>query len=173
MKLTAGTIPYLDRFFGEFRRKPVRRMKTTVVLMGCMLVLSGCLSGGTDRPGSGMLALAGSGKPKSDKPVAADIIKAMDGGLVAGSIGQGLDDSERNRALEAEYKALEHTPNGQIVTWRADGSARYGEVVASQPYRVGSQDCRQYAHTVYGGGQSKSARGTACRNPNGSWTPLT
>jgi surface antigen len=155
MKLTAGTFPYLDRFFGEFRRKPVRRMKTTVVLIGCMLVL------------------AGPGKPKSDKPVAADIVKAMDGGLVAGSIGQGLDDSERNRALEAEYKALEHTPNGQIVTWRADGSARYGEVVASQPYRVGSQDCRQYAHTVYGGGQSKSARGTACRNPNGSWTPLT
>jgi surface antigen len=174
MKLTAGTIPYVDRFFGELRRKPVRRMKTTVVLIGCMLVLSGCLSGGSgQRSGSGMLALAGPGKPKSEKPVASEIIAAMDGGLIAGSIGQGLDDSERNRALEAEYKALEHTPNGQIVTWRADGSARYGEVVASQPYRVGSQDCRQYAHTVYGGGQSKSARGTACRNSNGSWTPLT
>jgi surface antigen len=97
----------------------------------------------------------------------------MDGGLIAGSIGQGLEASERNRALEAEYKALEHTPNGQIVTWRSDSSARYGEVVASQPYRVGSQDCRQYAHTVYASGQSKATRGTACRNPDGSWTPLT
>jgi surface antigen len=148
-------------------------MKTTAVLIAAMLVLSGCLSGAADRAGGGPLALAGTNKPKTEKPVAADIVKAMDGGLIAGSIGQGLEDSERNRALEAEYKALEHTPNGQIVTWRSEVSARYGEVVASQPYRVGSQDCRQYAHTVYGGGQSKAVRGAACRNADGSWTPLT
>ena len=33
---------------------------------------------------------------------------------------------------------------------------RYGEVVAASPYRVGSQDCRQYAQTVYTGGQPKT-----------------
>ncbi len=47
------------------------------------------------------------------------------------------------------------------------------EVIAAQPYRVGSQDCRQYKHTVITGAEQKTGRGTACRNPDGSWTPLT
>lgn len=150
-------------------------MKTTVALIAGMLILSGCLSGGADRPGSGALALGGAGtaRPKAERPVAADIIAAMDGGLIGGPVGKELDDGEREKALEAEYKALEHTPNGQIVTWRSERSSRYGEVVASQPYRVGSQDCRQYSHTIFTAGQSNATRGTACRNADGSWTPLT
>jgi surface antigen len=60
------------------------------------------------------------------------------------------------------------------VTWKSDRSAHYGEVMAAQPYRVGSQDCRQYTHTVFSGsGAGATARGTACRNADGSWTPLT
>ena len=58
------------------------------------------------------------------------------------------------------------------MTWKGDRLGRYGEVVAAQPYRVGSQDCRQYTQTVFTGG-SRTARGTACRNADGSWTPLT
>jgi hypothetical protein len=70
-------------------------------------------------------------------------------------------------------RALEHTQSGQPVTWKSDRSGLYGTVVAAQPYRVGSQDCRQYSHTVFASGQSRNARGTACRNADGSWTPLT
>ena len=58
----------------------------------------------------------------------------------------------------------------QGVTWQ--GSGESGEVVAAQPYRVGSQNCRQYKHTVTAGGTTQTARGTACRNADGSWTPL-
>ncbi|MCR5858930.1 hypothetical protein [Mesorhizobium sp. J428] len=59
------------------------------------------------------------------------------------------------------------------MAWGDKGSGRYGEVAAAQPYRVGSQDCRQYTHTVTLGGAQNVARGTACRNSDGSWTPLT
>ena len=59
------------------------------------------------------------------------------------------------------------------MAWKGKPDGHYGEVVAAQPYRVGSQDCRQYTHTVYPAGQPKNARGTACRNADGSWTPLT
>lgn len=96
----------------------------------------------------------------------------MEGGLIGGSIGDGLDSTERRSALEAEYRALERTPSGEAVTWRGD-SGVYGEVVAAQAYRVGSQDCRQYRHMVVVDGVPRTARGTACRNPDGSWTPLT
>lgn len=112
--------------------------------------------------------------PRADNGrVAAAIVNAMEGGLVGGQIGTGLSDRDRRSALEAEYRALEYTQSGRPVGWKGSRSDRYGEVVAAQPYRVGSQDCRQYTHTIFMGGQSRSARGTACRNPDGSWTPLT
>ena len=99
------------------------------------------------------------------------IISAMGGGLIGGSIGSKLRESDRRTALQAEYRALEYTPGGKSVDWQGSGVS--GSVTAAQPYRVGSQDCRQYTHTVSAGGQSQTARGTACRNPDGSWTPLT
>ena len=76
-------------------------------------------------------------------------------------------------ALEAEYRALEYTPSGRPVTWKGSQGNLYGEVTAAQPYRVGSQDCRQYTHTFSLNGPRQTVRGTACRNPDGSWTPLT
>jgi len=101
------------------------------------------------------------------------IIKSMRGGLVGGSIGAGLSDDEKNHALEAEYRALEYGQGGQPTAWKGDDSGTYGQAIAAQPYRVGSQDCRQYTQTVVQDGQTKMARGTACRNGDGSWTPLT
>ena len=97
----------------------------------------------------------------------------MRGGLIGGSLGAGLSEDERERALEAEYRALEHSPAGKPVAWKGDSDAIYGQATAAQPYRVGSQDCRQYTQTVYRSGQPRIARGTACRNGDGSWTPLT
>ncbi|TKT81242.1 hypothetical protein [Aquamicrobium sp. LC103] len=133
--------------------------------------LAGCASSSGSTSGSLIGAFAGSPGDK-DQPVAASIVEAMAGGLIGQSIGEDLDRSERRRALEAEYRALEYTPSGQRVTWGKTGSRQYGEVVAGSPYRVGSQDCRQYTHTVYTRGVSQSARGAACRNVDGSWTPL-
>ena len=63
-------------------------------------------------------------------------------------------------------------PAKQLNGKTASGS-HSGEVVAAQPYQVGSQNCRQYTHTVRIDGTPQSARGTACRNEDGSWTPLT
>ncbi len=101
------------------------------------------------------------------------IIAQMNGGLIGGDLGKKLPERERRKALEAEYRALEYTPARTPVTWKADNGRMGGEVVAAQPYRVGSQDCRQYSHKLSDGVRESEARGTACRNPDGSWTPLT
>lgn len=143
----------------------LQRVYVAGMLSG-MLVLSGCLSmgGTTPVPGPGPA-------PRPAQPaVASKIIASMGGGLV-GSAGVRLGDNDRRMALEAEYRALEYTSAGKPVTWQGSGGS--GEVVAAQPYRVGSQDCRQYSHALTVGGQQQTARGTACRNPDGSWTPLT
>jgi surface antigen len=145
-------------------------MRIQVAVVAATVVLSGALSGcatvglGAARPATSTTAATGPAAPET-------IISAMDGGLIGGSVGAGLSGSDRQSALQAEYRALEHTPAGKAVDWK--GSNGSGAVTAAQPYRVGSQDCRQYTQTVVTGGQSRSARGTACRNADGSWTPLT
>lgn len=145
-------------------------MNWKVAAVMAAIVLSACSTTGAGGSGSAARAFA---KPdEAQAPVGAAIVQAMAGGLIGGQVGTSLDSRERRRALEAEYRALEYTPAGQSVTWGQAGSRRHGEVVAGSPYRVGAQNCRQYAHTVTLDGRAQTARGTACRNPDGSWTPL-
>lgn len=145
---------------------------TGLSLSLALLALAGCATN-SGSSGAVVGGFAGQPQPPAGGRGGQAIIAAMGGGLIGGGIGQGLSQNEKTRGLEAEYRALEYTPFGQPVAWGEKGSSRYGEVVAAQPYRVGSQDCRQYTHTVYVGVAPKVARGTACRNADGSWTPLT
>ena len=103
--------------------------------------------------------------------VAATVLGALAGGVIGGSIGRSLDQNSRQAALQAEYNALERGAPGQPVNWRGTGST-YGTVVPQQTYQVGSQNCRRYTHTIYIDGTPQQASGTACRNPDGTWTPL-
>ncbi|WP_188824227.1 hypothetical protein [Brucella endophytica] len=106
----------------------------------------------------------------SSKPARSDVLGALGNGLI-GTAASRLSSGDRRKALEAEYKALEYARAGDATSWK--GSDASGEVVAAQPYQVGSQNCRQYTHTFTVNGAPQTARGTACRNGDGSWTPLT
>lgn len=137
-------------------------IKQAVVTVAVVSVLSGCnTSGGSS--GGGLLG----GRSGKGSTV---YITALQGGIVQRS-GVQLSNSDRQRALEAEYRALEAAPGGQPVVW-SGGSTR-GEVVAAAPYQVGAQNCRQYSHKLNTGGRLAEARGAACRNSDGTWTPLT
>ena len=146
-------------------------MKLGAALLAGLFALSGCATStgfGTGRTGGSDGGNSNGGRPKTTE----EMISAMGGGLIGGTLGNGLDARERRKALEAEYRALEYTQSGNNVAWSGDRAGRSGTVVPAQPYRVGSQDCRQYQHTVTIDGTSRSARGTACRNPDGSWSIL-
>ncbi|MCC2688409.1 MAG: hypothetical protein K0S21_1212 [Rhizobiaceae bacterium] len=143
-------------------------IRVGVAFVAGAFALSGCLTGG----GVSVPSLSAGAAPGATAAVASGIIASMNGGLI-GAAGARLERSERRPALEAEYRALEYMTAGQAVQWQGDDARRGGEVVAAQPYRVGSQDCRQYSHTFSLNGPRQTVRGTACRNPDGSWTPLT
>lgn len=104
--------------------------------------------------------------------ILATAVGALAGGIIGENIGRKLDRQSRDQALQAEYNALENGRNGQPVEWRSNDRT-YGRVVPQQTYQVGSQNCRRYTHTVYIDGVPERAVGTACRNPDGTWTPLT
>lgn len=132
------------------------------------LTLSACSTTGAGNGNVSAQAFSNPAQPR----VGAAIVEAMAGGLIGDLSGADLDSRDRRRALEAEYRALEYMQAGQSVTWGKAGSDRHGEVVAGSPYRVGAQNCRQYKHTVQIDRRSRTARGAACRNADGSWTPL-
>lgn len=147
-------------------------MKLRVALVAALLAVSGCAT--TSGPGTGRTAPTNGGTVTDSRPkTSEEMVSAMGGGLIGGALGTGLDARERRKALEAEYRALEYTQSGNEVAWKGDREGRSGIVVPAQPYRVGSQDCRQFQHTVVIDGASRNARGTACRNADGSWTILT
>ncbi len=102
----------------------------------------------------------------------ATLIGAAAGGLIGGMIGNSLDQQDQARARAAETQALEYGNPGAPVSWRGDSGA-YGTIVPGPAYaRGGSPKCREFTHTIYINGQPQTARGTACRNPDGTWTPV-
>jgi surface antigen len=132
------------------------------------LLLAVSVSGCATTSGSGP---AGGGGFLSRKPEGPAVyITALQGGLVSRNAAAQLSKADTQRALEAEYRALEAAPGGQPVTWQGSGVS--GSVVAAAPYQVGSQNCRQYSHTLTVSGRETTTRGAACRNADGAWTPL-
>ncbi len=142
-----------------------RRVPVASMMIFLSLALSACGTAGGGK-GTGFPSFGGS----SQKPET-NLLASLGNGLLGNSASQ-LSAVDRKKALEAEYRALEYSPAGKSVSWSGAGS-NAGEVTAAQPYQVGSQNCRQYSHNFTINGYQQTARGTACRNPDGSWTPLT
>ncbi len=132
------------------------------------LLLAVSVSGCATTSGSGPAGGGGLLSRKLEGP--AVYITALQGGLVSRNTAAQLSKADTQRALEAEYRALEAAPGGQPVTWQGSGVS--GSVVAAAPYQVGSQNCRQYSHTLTVSGRETTTRGAACRNADGAWTPL-
>ena len=140
------------------------KSRIKIFAIAAMLALGGCAKTG------GQSSFLNSFVPQSGgEPT---VIAALNGGIVDPAISSTWSAQDRTKALEAEYRALEVAPSGQIVAWKGADSGVSGEVYAAQPYEVGSQNCRQYVHKIVQGSETVTARGTACRSDTGNWTPL-
>jgi len=97
---------------------------------------------------------------------------ALIGGLIGNRIGAAMDDEDKKRAYAAQMQALESGPSGAPVAWRNPDSGRYGNIVPGPAYQQQGMTCRPYTHTIYIDGRPQVARGSACRNPDGTWQPV-
>ncbi|WP_099305126.1 RT0821/Lpp0805 family surface protein [Zhengella mangrovi] len=131
------------------------------------IALAGCATSGNTRTAFAPLALQSRGAAAVEK----NLLAPLGGGLVAQSDALKPGTDNERRAVEAEYRALEYSRGGETVEWKGSSGVS-GAVTPAQPYQVGSQNCRQYAHALTVSGQVSEYRGAACRNPDGSWTLL-
>lgn len=127
-------------------------MKSTYIkLCVCLLGLSSCVSSNLDFENDPKLALSK--------------------GVLAGDLGVGLDKPNKLKAVQVEHDTLENGITGVANAWVGSNGVK-GSVTSGQPYQVGTATCRTYTHNLVISGQSKTARGTACKEKNADWVPL-
>ena len=148
------------------------RVARVASLMLIPLMLAACANNQQGGTAVGAVAggLIGNTVGKGNGKVLATIAGAVVGGVVGSEIGKRMDAQDRALAQRAEVDAFERGESGRAVQWRNPDNGRYGEVVPSRAYRRGAADCRDYTHKVYIDGQPQAMRGTACRNPDGTWS---
>jgi surface antigen len=122
--------------------------------------------------GAGTGALIGSAVAGPGNRVGGAVVGGLLGGLIGNRIGAAMDDEDKQRAYAAQIDALERSPSGAPVSWKNPDSGRYGTVVPGPAYVEGGRNCRSFTHTIYIDGRPETARGTACRNPDGTWTSI-
>ena len=160
---------------------PASRLSKAIVKACAAMALSGALAacsgpGSAPKQDQGLVAGAiaggvlGSQIGRGKGSVVGTVLGAVVGGIVGSEIGRSLDDRDRRLAQRAEMDALEQGRSGQRYEWRNPDNGRYGYVVPEASYRRGDTDCRPYTHTVYIDGRPRAMRGTACRNPDGTWS---
>ncbi|MFD0986782.1 RT0821/Lpp0805 family surface protein [Methyloligella solikamskensis] len=101
--------------------------------------------------------------------VAATAVGAVAGGIIGNTIGANMDARDRQMAAAAEYRALEYGQPGRPVAWDNPNSNYRGQVEAGNYYDRGGSRCRPFTHTIYIDGRPEVSRGTACRQPDGTW----
>jgi surface antigen len=145
--------------------------RAVVVLLA--LALAGCANDGGFGPHreTGVLDTTFSGAPTTTASTGRPTTGAP-AGVLGSPIGADLDERDRQRAYAAERQALEHGEPGEPTGWRSEKPGRYGTIVPGAPYERGGTRCRDYSHSIYIDGKPQIARMTACRNPDGSWTPV-
>ena len=147
------------------------------ILTGCAGSPDGMGPGPKENTGTLLGALGGAAIGSqfgggSGGHIAGALIGAGIGGLVGNRIGAALDDEDKQRAYAAQMDALERSPSGAPVSWKNPDSGRYGTIVPGPAYVDRGHNCRSFTHTIYIDGRPETARGTACRNPDGTWTSL-
>jgi surface antigen len=102
----------------------------------------------------------GSGK------VAMTAVGAVAGILVGGAIGRSMDTTDQG----CVGQTLEYAPDRQPVVWQNPGSgAQYQVTPVSTFEPQPGHYCREYTSQAVIGGRNEEVRGTACRQPDGSW----
>jgi len=151
-------------------------MRVTASLLAITLLpvlVGGCGPGNKEGTGTIVGAIAGGvvGNQfgQGSGRVAATAAGVVIGGMIGNQVGRNMDAEDRRMAAAAEYRALEYGQTGAATPWNNPGTRHRGQFVPGSYYSEGGRFCRPYTHTIYIGGTPETARGTACRQPDGAW----
>lgn len=92
-------------------------------------------------------------------------------GAYAGSeLGKKLDTADKEEVIKAEGKAHD-APVGQTVAWSNPESGHSGTVTpVTEATDAKGRVCREYKSTILVDGKEEAVNGTACKQPDGTWS---
>ncbi len=109
--------------------------------------------------------LLGSQVGRGKGKLAATAIGVLVGALAGSAISKNMDQADN----DCISKTLDSAPDKQAVAWRnPDAGADY-RVTPIRTYQMAENHCREFITKAVIGGRTQQERGTACRQPNGSW----
>lgn len=142
------------------------------LLGGCVETSSGSgLGGVTTKLTGGLIGTPSKTRTTPGESVSAGAV-ALYAGWVAADIARQLDDADRRAAAEADFVALETGAAGVSREWLNPASGRRGQVTPGPAYAVNQYTCRDFVDVVTIDGRKDTRRSTACRQPDGSWRPI-
>ncbi|MSO64267.1 MAG: hypothetical protein EXQ85_00425 [Alphaproteobacteria bacterium] len=91
--------------------------------------------------------------------------------LLRSEPGRSLTPRDQLALTRTTQTTLETVPIGTQSTWRNPESGANGSVTPTRTYqKANGQYCREFAQRIEIRGRAQEANGTACREPDGSWT---
>jgi surface antigen len=115
-------------------------------------------------------AWAGSTIGKGSGRIVATAAGTLLGAFLGNQIGRSLDRVDEMHAEQSAQQALERYPDGQSASWSNPNTGHSGYTTPTTTYQTSQgQYCREYQTAVVIDGQTQSAHGTACRQPDGTW----
>ena len=147
------------------------------LLVGAMaLSLAACAEQGGPKQNVGTIigaaagAIAGSQVGSGSGQLAATAVGTLLGALAGSEVGKSLDRADMTYLKQTQQKALETVPSGSSTTWANPYSGNSGQITPQRTYQNASGTyCRKFQQTVTVSGNTESAYGTACRQPDGTW----
>ncbi len=135
-----------------------------VLLAGCTNEEMGALFGAT--AGALIGSQIGSGHEGTMAAIAG---LSLAGAYIGSGIGSDMDERDRREMQRRTQYALERSPSGITSTWNNPKSGNYGTITPSPGYVENGQYCRPYTQTITVDSKTRTIKGTACRQDDGTW----
>jgi len=114
--------------------------------------------------------LLGSQVGKGGGKKAATVLGVVAGGYAGNRYGESLDCQDQQYHSQTAHEAFEYQPAGRPASWKNPDSGHSGSITPVKTWqRDNGQYCRDYTQSIVVDGRIEEAKGTACRDDNGSW----
>lgn len=113
--------------------------------------------------------LLGSTIGKGSGNTAAIIGGTLIGALVGSEVGKSLDRADKLQMERSTQTALETAPSGRATSWNNPDSGHSGTITPTSTFYRGDLPCREFTSMVTIDGKNQPAKGTACRQSDGTW----
>ena len=94
------------------------------------------------------------------------------GGFLGNKVGKSLDCQDQQYHYDTTQNALETQQTGETSNWVNPDSGHSGEVTPTRTYTSEGQPCRDFTQTIYLDDEVEEIKGTACRQDDGTWKPV-